>query len=257
MSFGNGVLSSYNYSQALYQIPQMIVTTGVLAIVSTNFMNKIHENEIDDGLNKLYDIAINSFIVAMFAAITISIFSKEIVYILFFRGNFTYESINQTSDILYLLIFALPFLVVGSILGRVLVVLKKIRIQTWINVFTAITSILFLFISFLSKNKTLGIISVILVHSIIVIYKLIIYKNFYIEICNKKSFINKSFYKKLLLMFIYTLALLFLKNLFQINIGLNKLNVLKELMLVFLLFSLSLIIYYNFVKKELKTDLYY
>ena len=255
MSFGNGVLSSYNYSQALYQIPQMIVTTGVLAIVSTNFMNKIHENEIDEGLNKLYDIAINSFIIAMFAAITISIFSKEIVYILFFRGNFTYESINQTSDILFLVIFALPFLVISSILGRVLVILKKIRIQIWINVFTAVTSILFLFLSFFTKNKTLGIISIIPINLILVIYILIIYKSFYIEIKNKKSIINKTLYVKVLFLFLYTLALLFYKFYLNINIGLNKLIVLKELIFVFIIFSLSIIIYYYLLKKELKTDL--
>ena len=248
MSFGNGVLSSYNYSQALYQIPQMIVTTGVLAIVSTDFMNKIHENEIDDGLNKLYDIAINSFNIAMLVAITISIYSKEIVYILFFRGNFNIDSFEKTSSILCLLIFALPFLVLGSILGRALVALKKVKILTWINIFSSVTSIFFLYFSYINKNITFGILSIILVHLIVVIYKIIKYQSFYLESNIKSNIFNLNFIKRFFILLFYCIILLSLKYFLDISINVNKLVLIKELLFAGLIFSITVAVYFKLLK---------
>lgn len=256
MSFGEGILSSYNYSQALLQVPQMIVLSGVVAIVSTNFMNQIHKNNIDLGLDNLYNISINSFIIAMFVAITTSIFSKEIVFVLFYRGMFNSNSFENTSFILNILIFAFPFIVVSNILGRVLVVLKKINILFWINIFSALTSILFLFIAYKLKNILFAIVTMVILIFLIVLFKLIIYRGFYIEKKAKSILSLQIIFKITLILFSYGLFLHALKYFLDINYATNKFKLILKLIFIGFVFTFSISAYFKLFKiKKNEKDL--
>jgi putative peptidoglycan lipid II flippase len=246
ISFGDGVLSSYNYSQALLQVPQMIVVTGVVAIVWTNFMNKIYENDIDRGLDELFIIAFNSFIIAMFVAVTISIFSKEIVYILFYRGEFDMHSLEKTSYILYVLIYAFPFLVFSSVIGRALVALKKIKILLKINISTSIVLILLLFISYKLENMLLSLFVIVLVHFLVVLYKLNIYSKFYKNQSDilKKSFISGIQTAGIILIYIFIISIL--KDLINIDVNTEKIKLLIKLFLIGIIMIGSIFLFLKF-----------
>lgn len=191
MSFGDGVLSSYNYSQALMQVPQMIVVTGVVAIVWTNFMNKIHENEIDKGLDELFNIALNSFIIAMFVAVTISIFSKEIVYILFYRGEFDMNSLEKVSFNLKYLIYGVPFLILNSLVLRAFYSLKLINEVLILSIYISFMTFILLFIAFQINSIIIALLILVITQSIGVIYKFVIlYKKF--KYINKEIILNIS-----------------------------------------------------------------
>lgn len=206
MSFGPGTLSSYNYSQALLQVPQMIVVTGVVAIAFTNFMTKVHLNDINNGLDELFSIAIKSFFASVIISITIYVLSREIVYLLFFRGKFDLNSLNKTSDILKILIFTLPFLVFSSILGRAIVALKRFNILLKINSFTSISLIILLAISYWLGNIIFCLLIFIVIHFFASAYKVFIYDDFYDF---KNNIVKRSFvglFKSTLTILIYSIS---------------------------------------------------
>jgi putative peptidoglycan lipid II flippase len=247
LSFGNGVLSSYNYSQALFQIPQMIIVSGVLAIVSTNFMKNILDDEINSGLDNLYKIAFNSFIISAFVAVSISIFSEEIVFILFFRGKFNYNSFIQTVSILRILIFAFPLLVIGSVLGRALVALKKFNQLTIINLFNSIFLIISLYISYLFQNLIFCVSTIIFIHFVIVCYKLKIYESLYISEINSRKKGTVNIMIGFLLIVLFAAFLLWIKSYFinifsisQISLILESISALT-ILVVFVFFYFKLI----------------
>lgn len=211
MSFGIGILSAYNYSQTLLQVPQMIVVNGIVTVVSTEFINKIHQNDIDNGLDKLFDIALESFFVAFATAITISIFGKEIIYLLFYRGKFSVDSINNTSFILRILIFSFPLIVFNNILGRALVALKKIKLLIQINIFSSLSVIVMLLISYKINNIYLSIITLVSGHFLIIVFKLYKYQDLYLDGGLNLMSIRKGIIKKVSYILIYAVFLLLIR----------------------------------------------
>lgn len=212
MSFGLGTLSSYNYSQALLQVPQMIVVTGVVAIAFTNFMTKVHLNDVNSGLDELFSIAIKSFFVSVIISITVYVLSREIVYLLFFRGKFDLNSLDKTSDILKILIFTLPFLVFSSILGRAIVVLKRFNILLKINSFTSISLIILLAISYWISNIIFCLFIFIIIHFFASAYKVFIYDDFYDSKSNILKRCSNGLFKSTMAILVYAFIVFMVTN---------------------------------------------
>lgn len=204
ISFGDGVLSSYNYSQALLQVPQMIVVTGIVTIVWTNFMKKIHDNDINEGIDELFSIALNAFIIALYISITISIFSKEIVFVIFKSGEFNTKSLEMTSQILQISIFLLPLMIFINIIGRSFTALKEIRIMLRINFLMFILLMIALYAGYLFSS-----IKLILIFQIIVYLFILFISIFFLKQLYEESNMMKVNFSKLIFT-IFLLCLIFL-----------------------------------------------
>ena len=232
LSFGKGILSSYNYSFALLQVPQQVVISAIVAIAWTNFMTKLHEKDLDKGLDELYYLSLNSFIISLLLAITIHMFSKEIIYVLFYRGQFGDEALNSTALILSYLILSLPVLVISNILGRALVVLKKIKKLLIINIISSLGFILVLFIAYILNNIMIAIVSPVVIYSLVVLYKIYLYKGFYIDKPSFGNLISLNLYVLIIGIF-FSAIIFYLKNYFLFINEKEKISTILILLMVF------------------------
>lgn len=179
VSFGDGALSSFNYASALIQVPQYIVISGIVAISWTKFMTYYNANENEKGLVNLGFIAFMSFFSSALLAAFINVYSKEIIYILFFRGEFSYESLEKASFIVKYLALSLPFIVVGNLLGRAFSTMRMIKIMAKINLFSALMSAVILAFAYSHQIMLVAALTPFLVHLVIVGYKIYLYEKMF------------------------------------------------------------------------------
>jgi putative peptidoglycan lipid II flippase len=248
ISFGDGVLSSYNYSQALLQVPQMIVVTGVVAIAWTNFMNRIYENDVGKGLDELFQITLNSFTIAMYITLTISIYSKEIIYLLFYHGEFDDNSLNKTSLLLKYIILSMPFLVISNLLGRAIISLKNIKIVVYINFVNFSISMMILYLAYHYDNILLATITLLIAQFTIVLIQM-----YYLISRYNYNYININIIKIMLLNFFSIVCVFLLFNFISIDLTQPKAITLLLLLICFgfsCLLSLSLIKLYKYLTRS-------
>jgi peptidoglycan biosynthesis protein MviN/MurJ (putative lipid II flippase) len=248
MSFGDGVLSSYNYSQTMLQVPQMIVVTGVVAIVWTNFMNRIYENDVGKGLDELFQITLNSFTIAIYITLTISIYSKEIIYLFFYHGEFDDNSLNKTSLLLKYIILSMPFLVTSNLLGRVIISLKHIKIVVYINFVNFSISMIILYLAYHYDNILLATITLLIAQFTIVLIQM-----YYLISRYNYNYININIIKIMLLNFFSIVCVFLLFNFISIDLTQPKAITLLLLLICFgfsCLLSFSLIKLYKYLTRN-------
>lgn len=141
------ILSSYNYAFSIINLPQMLIVSVVVAFFWEHLLKKITSDEARDGLVDLIEYAIKFSFYGVFLACIISIFSEEIIYTLFARGDFTYQSIRISSSILSVGCWLIPLLIFNSLVGRAYISIGRIRFASKINIASATFSIFLLFLA--------------------------------------------------------------------------------------------------------------
>jgi putative peptidoglycan lipid II flippase len=97
---GDGIIAALNYSQVVVLLPESIIGFAIGAVVFPYFSD-LARKESYDNFGLVYKKVISG---ALFVAVIITSFifvnSKEIIYLLFFRGMFDSSSVTLTSDLL-------------------------------------------------------------------------------------------------------------------------------------------------------------
>lgn len=243
LGFGVGFISSYNYAFLLLQVPLQIITTSVVAVAWTRFMDSLHKKNNDEALKELFDLSLNAFIIGSFIALFVFFFRKESVYLIFFSGKFDEIPLIQTSHILAYLIWSLPFFVINSLLSRALISLGKVKNVVIGNLINIISSTLILYTAYITHLSNLAISVLIIVQLLITFYYLFQYKN-----CYDKKYLFSVNFKFLLLSILlvlvvsYIIYLIFYNHVFVINS--NKYILTFELLtysIPFMIFTYSVI----------------
>ncbi|WHA04941.1 murein biosynthesis integral membrane protein MurJ [Candidatus Bandiella numerosa] len=109
LSFFPGGLSYLYYADRIVQLPLALIGTAIGTVMLPMLTKKIKSKGDEDATNSLQNNAIN--LVMMFtipATIALFFLSKNVIYTLFERGEFTNDSTIHTSETLKILIFGLP-----------------------------------------------------------------------------------------------------------------------------------------------------
>lgn len=135
-------LAAFNYSFTLLQIPQAVLISGLVAFMWTKLMAAINENRFKQALESLNSVVYHSLIYVSALSVFIFIYSEEILYLLYYRGEFGVAAVTKTAHYLQYLIASLPFLAINVLLGRVFVALGRLRFMVLLNVLSFLVSVI-------------------------------------------------------------------------------------------------------------------
>lgn len=98
--FGEGIISALNYGQVLIQLPDSIIGLAIGAVVFP-LLSQASRDDRDRRFGDVYQKAVRT---AMFIAVPVAAFyfvgAADLVYLLFHRGRFDYNSVTLTASIL-------------------------------------------------------------------------------------------------------------------------------------------------------------
>ncbi len=126
-TFGEGVVSAYQYGAALSQVPQMVLV-GTLGTAMWPRALEAARNRDGAATSALVGESL-ALLMPFLGFITVftHLHAEPLVYLLFFRGAFDERSLELTSLALSIYVLGLPFVAVSTILGRVLVSCQAAR----------------------------------------------------------------------------------------------------------------------------------
>ena len=155
-SFGEGVVSAYQYGAALSQVPQMVLV-GTLATAIWPQALEAARNRDGTATARLLAESL-TLLVPMLAFISVfaHVFAKPLVYVLFFRGAFDERSLELTTHALSIYVLALPVLAISTVLGRVLVSYQAARHLAITGIGSAAAGCAVLFIGRQSDSLTIA-----------------------------------------------------------------------------------------------------
>lgn len=125
--FNVGIITALNFGQKTAEFPNQIVTGQFSTVLGIKF------NELNATKNfaKMNEIFVSSAKFLLFILVPISFFvflySKEIIILLFKRGQFNDASVVMTSEFLKYLAILLPMLALNTLVSRLFMSLQKIK----------------------------------------------------------------------------------------------------------------------------------
>ena len=183
---GVGVLSMINYSQKIPLFINVVVTMSLGVTILPYFSSKISKNKSNFSSKDFIKICLKLFLLASIASLILAFFSKEIVHLLFYRGDIKLENIKQIGELQIIYFIQIPFYLVAIISVRLLTALNSNRETLYATILSLI--IVFLSIEFLSKHY--GMYGIAISGLISVIFNMGI--NFYLSVRELNKFNLKS-----------------------------------------------------------------
>ncbi len=142
---GDGATSSLYYSQTLNQFVTGVMVAGVTNVLLADFSEEVAFNRLSNIKEKLSKA--NNFLICVLLAISIIVFfgAKDIVKIVYFRGNFSEEAVKLTSRALVGYSFGFCFIAIGGLFSTTLYAFRETKktliscvISILMNVFLSI-----------------------------------------------------------------------------------------------------------------------
>lgn len=144
--FTAGVITSLNYAQQVASIPTTLITNQFSAIAGIKF-NELTAKKDPGGLNR-YFLDVSNFLIFILVPITcISfLYSDEIFSILYHRGAFGADSVNNSAHFFRYLIILLPMLAVNTLVARLFMASYLIKQAFWYQITLNTVLIVFIYI---------------------------------------------------------------------------------------------------------------
>jgi putative peptidoglycan lipid II flippase len=173
----DGAISTLNYGNKLPAFAITILTLGVGNVILPYFARlKGSANEL--VIKKLNKILISLFIVGSICTLFLIVFGKDLIIILFQKGNFTRQDSENVFLVLVMFSFQIPFYLLSIILVRFLTAFN-------LNTFTIISSTFMVVINVICNYlfiETYGVSGIALSTSIVVLFGFLMQ---YIYVLNK------------------------------------------------------------------------
>lgn len=118
-SFGDGALSTLNYSSKLTSFAIGIIVVSISSIIYPVFSRLAIENKNNELKSTLSSSIVGISILAIPAALGLMFFSKEIVRLVYGRGEFGERAIILTSSTLFYYALGTPFTAIRELVTRV------------------------------------------------------------------------------------------------------------------------------------------
>ncbi|MGY0392431.1 murein biosynthesis integral membrane protein MurJ [Bizionia sp. KMM 8389] len=168
-----GSIAALNYGM---KIPAFFTTIFIIALgnVLLPYFSKLTIDNPQKSFKTLYMLNKWLFISIMSIMIMASIFSKEIISILFERGSFTSNDTLVVADIQIIYLIGVPFIICGNLFVKFLTSINKNAFMAYVSLGSMIINIILDFI----LMKWIGLIGIALCTTIIQVLKIAIFYNY-------------------------------------------------------------------------------
>ncbi len=187
---GEGYVSAINYSHYIVDMVAAIFATSLVTVFFPNVVKMFSSEGIEAIKQKTCEILKLVIFVSVPCMMLILLFSKEIIKLLFFRGQFDISSLNITATAVSIYSIALVFVCIKTILFKVFYAMQDTKSPTKSAVIAIITNIV-LTITFAKPFGYKGIIIATVISSVIsTIMLLQMFKKKYGTLLNKEFIMN-------------------------------------------------------------------
>lgn len=124
---GEGGLARLSYAFRIVTVPLVVFTFGMMGIAYARFSTAVARAD-DDVLGQAFrDTARICLFILLPTAVAFTVFSREILALVLFRGAFTDHDMAQTASVMRIYATGLPAMGLTVVLARMLVVLDRFR----------------------------------------------------------------------------------------------------------------------------------
>lgn len=145
-SFSGGIISAFHYGKTLSNLPNNLITIHFSNVVNIKFNELCAKNDLDQ-LNQIF---LTSLKFLLFILVPLSgvmyLYSEEMISLIYKRGEFDLNVVENTSLFLKFLGLILPFFAINSINGAIFKARQKIKEAFYYQVFTNALLILFIYV---------------------------------------------------------------------------------------------------------------
>lgn len=132
--YGKGAVAALSYASRVAELPTELLTNQVSAVFGIRVNRLVSRREYGD----LARIFRSTAAILMFVLLPVSgllfLYHREVIILLFARGNFALSSVALSSGLLRYLALILPLFAVNTLFARVLMAGRKISIAFWAQV---------------------------------------------------------------------------------------------------------------------------
>ncbi|OFZ16561.1 MAG: hypothetical protein A2X86_12255 [Bdellovibrionales bacterium GWA2_49_15] len=145
--FSHGLISSFSYASKLLMITQHVVFGSIINICWTRILEKKQSHGEVNSIKDLFNVACFVCGISLVIGVTLAVFSKQIVYILFFRGAFDQQSLEVTSGFFQLIVLSLPFSAMYDLFQKTFSTLQKAKMVGINGIIFNLTLFVFCYLS--------------------------------------------------------------------------------------------------------------
>ncbi len=141
-SMGEGAITCQSYAQMLFYFVESIFIINISTIMLTDFINYVSSKNNKEIRKKINNALLSMVILLVPVSILTIIFSREIVSIVFLRGNFTMSDVEQVAKLLGF--YAVGFIpaVISNIYMQVCYAYGNTKVTLKITIVTILSNIL-------------------------------------------------------------------------------------------------------------------
>jgi putative peptidoglycan lipid II flippase len=129
--FGPGTIASFNYGQRVANMPNTFVINPVSSITGLK-LNELKAREDVYRFNTAFLTATKALLIALVPCSTFMfVFNREVIVLLFQRGEFDQDAVLRSAEFLKYLSLLLPFYAVNTMVSRAFVASRKVVEISW------------------------------------------------------------------------------------------------------------------------------
>ncbi|WP_337864980.1 lipid II flippase MurJ [Ignavibacterium sp.] len=141
-----GGIAAINYATTIFLLPISIITISISTAILPKF-SQLASSKLDSELKtKLSTALTNTSLIFIPITFLFIFFGREVIRILFERGNFNFQSTQMTYEVLFYLSLSLLFYSLYGILNKIFYVYEMVRTLFFVTVLGVCVKLLFNFI---------------------------------------------------------------------------------------------------------------
>ena len=233
---GEGAISQIYYADRIIDLPFALIAVAIsITLLPYLSRNKDDIEKISDAFNQTIILCM---IFAFPTSVALLLISEDIISVLFGRGEFNFNNITLSSNILKVYAFSLPGYMIARICNQVFYSYERVDLPVRASIPTFICNLIFCFIFY----KNLGVIGLALSGVISVWLNVVIQifylKKYFWDLYQKIKIINLSKFLKISLALIpLIIGIYFIDYIFEFN---KYLNLILQIFICVTLYFLSL-----------------
>ena len=129
-----GGIAAINYATTIFLLPISIITISITTAILPRF-SQLASAKLDEELKEKLQVALtNTSLIFIPLTLLFIFFGKEVIRILFERGNFNYQSTQMTYEVLFYLSLSLLFYSLYGILNKLFYVYEMVKTLFFVTI---------------------------------------------------------------------------------------------------------------------------
>jgi len=129
-----GGIAAINYATTIFLLPISIITISITTAILPRF-SQLASAKLDEELKEKLKVALtNTSLIFIPLTLLFIFFGKEVIRILFERGNFNYQSTQMTYEVLFYLSLSLLFYSLYGILNKLFYVYEMVKTLFFVTI---------------------------------------------------------------------------------------------------------------------------